>query len=204
MYKKYLKRFFDFIGSLIAIIMLFPLFLLIMLLLTFANKGAGVFFIQPRPGMDGRIFYIVKFKTMTNARSNNGQLLPDTERLTKIGRIIRTLSIDEMPQLINVLKGDMSFIGPRPLMVSYLERYNAFQMRRHEVRPGMSGWAQINGRNTITWEKKFEYDVWYIDHLTFLTDLKIFFLTLKSVVYREGIHSETSVTMEEFKGNICH
>lgn len=200
MYKKYLKRPLDFMGALIALFILLPLFLFVMLLLAFTNKGAGIFFIQPRPGMSGKIFHIVKFKTMTNARNSNGELLPDTERLTNFGRIVRSLSIDELPQLINVLKGDMSFIGPRPLMVSYLERYNTFQMRRHEVRPGMSGWAQVNGRNAIIWEKKFEYDVWYVDHLTLFTDLKIFFLTLKSVMYRENIHSETSATMEEFKG----
>lgn len=203
MYKKYFKRPLDFISALIAIFVLLPFFLFVVLLLAFANKGAGIFFIQPRPGMNGKIFYIVKFKTMTNATNSNGQLLPDTERLTNTGRIVRSLSIDELPQLINVLKGDMSFIGPRPLMVSYIERYNAFQMRRHEVRPGMSGWAQVNGRNAIIWEKKFEYDVWYVDHLTFFTDLKIFFLTLKSVIYRKDIHSTTSATMEEFKGNIC-
>lgn len=200
MYKKYLKRPLDFMGALIALFILLPLFLFVMLLLAFTNKGAGIFFIQPRPGMSGKIFHIVKFKTMTNARNSNGELLPDTERLTNFGRIVRSLSIDELPQLINVLKGDMSFIGPRPLMVSYLERYNTFQMRRHEVRPGMSGWAQVNGRNAIIWEKKFEYDVWYVDHLTLFTDLKIFFLTLKSVMYRENIHSATSATMEEFKG----
>lgn len=187
-------------GALIALFILLPLFLFVMLLLAFTNKGAGIFFIQPRPGMSGKIFHIVKFKTMTNARNSNGELLPDTERLTNLGRIVRSLSIDELPQLINVLKGDMSFIGPRPLMVSYLERYNTFQMRRHEVRPGMSGWAQVNGRNAIIWEKKFEYDVWYVDHLTLFTDLKIFFLTLKNVMYRENIHSATSATMEEFKG----
>jgi lipopolysaccharide/colanic/teichoic acid biosynthesis glycosyltransferase len=201
MYRNYFKRLFDFIGAGIALLILFPFLLLVGILLTIANKGAGALFIQPRPGLNGEIFYIVKFRTMTNAKDNNGQLLPDEKRLTKTGRIIRSLSIDELPQLVNVFKGDMSFIGPRPLMVSYLERYNAFQARRHEVRPGMSGWAQVNGRNTISWERKFEYDVWYVDHLIFLTDLKILFMTLKNVFCRKDIHSETTATMEEFMGS---
>lgn len=201
MYKNYCKRVFDFIGAFIALGFSFPFLFLVGILLFFANKGAGVLFVQARPGLNGRIFYILKFRTMTNSRDNNGRLLPDEERLTKVGRIIRSLSVDELPQLINVLKGDMSFIGPRPLMTSYLDRYSTFQAHRHDVRPGISGWAQVNGRNAISWERKFEHDVWYVNHLTFQTDLKILLMTFGNVLRRKGIHSATAATMEEFMGN---
>lgn len=200
MYEKYLKRIFDFTCALFALLLLSPFLLFVGILLVLFNKGTGCFFVQARPGLNGKIFQIIKFKTMSDAVDDNGNLLPDEKRLTTIGRIIRSLSIDELPQFINILKGDMSFIGPRPLMKCYLGRYNTFQARRHEVRPGITGWAQVNGRNAISWEKKFDYDVWYVDHLTFLTDLKILFLTLKTLINRKGINSETSATMEEFMG----
>lgn len=201
MYKYGLKRMTDFI--LVFIVLLFTWFILlsIALWLYFANKGAGVFFTQKRPGMNGKIFKVLKFKTMTDERDNNGNLLPDDKRLTKIGKFIRSTSIDELPQLINVLKGDMSLIGPRPLLPQYLSLYSEEQARRHEVRPGITGWAQVNGRNAISWTKKFDLDVWYVDHCSFLLDLKIMFLTVKKVFVREGISSNTSVTMEPFIGN---
>lgn len=201
MYKYGLKRMTDFI--LVFIVLLFTWFILlsIALWLYFANKGAGVFFTQKRPGMNGKIFKVLKFKTMTDERDDNGNLLPDDKRLTKIGKFIRSTSIDELPQLINVLKGDMSLIGPRPLLPQYLPLYSKEQARRHEVRPGITGWAQVNGRNAISWTKKFELDVWYVDHCSFLLDLKIMFLTVKKVFVREGISSNTSVTMEPFIGN---
>lgn len=181
--------------------MLFPILLLVTLGLHFANKGAGAFFLQERPGLHGKIFKVIKFKTMTDERDVEGNLLPDDKRLTKVGKFVRSTSIDELPQLINVLKGDMSFIGPRPLLPQYLPLYNKEQARRHEVRPGITGWAQVNGRNAISWTKKFELDVWYVDHCSFFLDLKIFFLTTKKVFVREGISSGTSVTMEPFTGN---
>ena len=168
--------------------------------LHFANKGAGAFFLQERPGKDGRIFKVIKFKTMTDERDANGELLPDEDRLTKVGKFVRSTSIDELPQLINVLKGDMALIGPRPLLVQYLPLYSEEQMRRHEVRPGISGWAQCHGRNAISWKQKFEYDVWYVDHLSFMTDLEVVFITIKKVLFREGIHSENSVTIDDFDG----
>lgn len=201
MYKNFLKRFLDFIIVFCVLLLIWPVLLIITLWLHFANKGAGAFFYQERPGKGGRIFKVVKFKTMTDDRDKNGNLLPDKERLTPIGRFIRSTSIDELPQLINVLKGDMALIGPRPLLVKYLPLYDEFQQRRHEVRPGISGWAQVNGRNAISWEDKFIYDVWYVDHLSFWLDLKIIFLTIKKVFVREGISSDTSVTMEPFRGN---
>lgn len=201
MYKNFLKRFLDFIIVFCVLLLIWPILLIITLWLHFANKGAGAFFYQERPGKGGRIFKVVKFKTMTDDRDKNGNLLPDKERLTPIGRFIRSTSIDELPQLINVLKGDMALIGPRPLLVKYLPLYNEFQQRRHEVRPGISGWAQVNGRNAISWEDKFNYDVWYVDHLSFWLDLKIIFLTIKKVFVREGISSDTSATMEPFRGN---
>lgn len=201
MYKNFLKRFLDFIIVFCVLLLIWPVLLIITLWLHFANKGAGAFFYQERPGKGGRIFKVVKFKTMTDDRDKNGNLLPDKERLTPIGRFIRSTSIDELPQLINVLKGDMALIGPRPLLVKYLPLYNEFQQRRHEVRPGISGWAQVNGRNAISWEDKFNYDVWYVDHLSFWLDLKIIFLTIKKVFVREGISSDTSATMEPFRGN---
>ena len=164
-------------------------------------RGLGRSFLQERPGRNEKIFKVIKFKTMTDERDSAGNLLPDAQRLTKVGRFVRSTSIDELPQLINVLKGDMSFIGPRPLLIKYLPLYSSEQSRRHHVRPGITGWAQVNGRNAISWQQKFKYDVWYVDYLTFFLDVKIFFLTLKKVFIREGINSETSATMEPFNGN---
>ncbi|MDY2633671.1 MAG: sugar transferase [Prevotella sp.] len=201
MYKRYLKRIFDFVISLVALLCLLPLLVAVTVWLHFANKGAGVFFLQERPGMNAKIFRVIKFKTMTDERDAEGNLLPDKDRLTKVGRFVRSTSIDELPQLINVLKGDMSLIGPRPLLVQYLTLYTPEQMRRHEVRPGITGWAQCHGRNAITWKQKFEYDVWYVDHLSFLTDVKIFAVTAKIVISREGISSESSVTIDDFNGH---
>lgn len=201
MYNFFLKRMFDFIFAFCVLIVICPILLVITLWLHFANKGAGVFFMQERPGKNGKIFKVIKFKTMTDERDANGNLLPDEQRLTKVGRFVRSTSIDELPQLINVLKGDMALIGPRPLLVQYLPLYNKEQARRHEVRPGITGWAQCHGRNGISWSKKFELDVWYVDHCSFLLDLKIILLTIKKVLVREGISSETSATMEPFTGN---
>lgn len=201
MYKNGLKRFFDFCIAFIAVIVLSPILLFTTIFLHFANKGAGAFFTQERPGKDAKIFRVIKFKTMTDERDSNGNLLPDAQRLTKVGRIVRSLSLDELPQLFNVLKGDMALIGPRPLLVKYLPLYTAEQMRRHEVRPGITGWAQINGRNTISHTKKFEYDVWYVDHLTFALDCKILFMTVKKVFVREGISAEGEATAETFNGH---
>ena len=178
-----------------------PILFLITLWLHFANKGAGAFFTQERPGRNGKIFKVIKFKTMTDERDVNGDLLPDEQRLTKVGKLIRSTSVDDLPQLINVLKGDMALIGPRPLLPQYLPLYNKEQARRHEVRPGITGWAQVNGRNAISWAKKFELDVWYVDHCSFILDLRIIVLTIKKVFVREGISSETSATMEPFTGN---
>ena len=177
MYKSFFKRILDFTLALTGLIVLSPIFLLLWLLLVVANKGAGAFFTQARPGKDERIFRVVKFKTMTDMRDSEGNLLPDAQRLTKIGKLVRSTSLDEIPQLINVLKGDMSLIGPRPLLVQYLPLYNEEQKRRHEIRPGITGWAQINGRNAISWEEKFEYDVWYVDHMSIRLDIKIVFRT---------------------------
>lgn len=196
-----LKRFFDLSISLVIILFIWPILIFISLWLHFANKGAGAFFLQDRPGRHGKIFKVIKFKTMTDARDVEGNLLPDDKRLTKVGKFVRSTSIDELPQLINVLKGDMSFIGPRPLLPQYLPLYNKEQARRHEVRPGITGWAQVNGRNAISWTRKFELDVWYVDHCSFLLDLKIIFLTIKKVFVREGISSDTCSTMEAFNGN---
>jgi hypothetical protein len=191
----------DFILVFVVLAIIWPILLLIIIWLHFANKGAGAFFIQERPGKDGKVFQVIKFKTMTDERDAEGNLLPDAERLTKVGRFIRSTSIDELLQLINVLKGDMALIGPRPLLPQYLPLYSKEQARRHEVRPGITGWAQVNGRNAISWTKKFELDVWYVDHCSFLLDLKIIFLTIKKVFVREGISSDTSVTMEAFTGS---
>lgn len=191
----------DFCIAFCALVIIIPVLLLITLWLYFANKGAGVFFTQQRPGKDGKIFKVIKFKTMTDKRDPEGNLLPDAERLTKIGKFIRSTSIDELPQLINVLKGDMALIGPRPLLVQYVPLYDREQARRHEVRPGITGWAQCHGRNSISWKKKFELDVWYVDHCSFLLDLKIIFLTLKKVLVREGISQEGQATIEPFNGN---
>lgn len=201
MYRKFFKRFLDIPVSLTALLLLGWLIVLFMLLLHFANKGAGVFFLQPRPGKDAKIFKVIKFKTMTDERDGNGNLLPDADRLTKIGRFVRSTSVDELPQLINVLKGDMSLIGPRPLLVQYLPLYSKEQARRHEVRPGITGWAQCHGRNAISWQEKFKLDVWYVDHLSFWVDIKIILVTLKNVLLRKDINSVTSATMEPFKGN---
>lgn len=201
MYKHFLKRLLDFLLVSFVLLLICPFLLLITLWLHFANKGAGAFFFQERPGKDGKIFKVIKFKTMTDERDAEGNLLPDAERLTKVGRFVRSTSIDELPQLINVLKGDMALIGPRPLLPQYLPLYSKEQARRHEVRPGITGWAQVNGRNAISWTKKFELDVWYVDHCSFLLDAKIFFLTIKKVFVREGISQEGQATMEVFNGN---
>lgn len=202
MYKFFFKRVFDFGIALISLICISPLLLIVAIWLHFANKGAGVFFLQERPGKDAKIFKIIKFKTMTDERDGNDQLLPDEMRLTKVGRFVRSTSLDELPQLFNVLKGDMALIGPRPLLVQYLPLYNKEQARRHEVRPGISGWAQCHGRNAISWAEKFELDVWYVDHVSLLTDLKVVLLTTKRVLYREGINQEggTWATMDPFNG----
>lgn len=200
MYRHGLKRLLDFLSALLVLFVLWPVLLLIAIGLQVANKGAGAFFTQERPGKGGRIFRIIKFKTMTDERDGQGNLLPDAERLTKVGRLVRSLSVDELPQLLNVLKGDMAFVGPRPLLPQYLPLYSKEQARRHEVRPGITGWAQVNGRNAISWTKKFELDVWYVDHCSFWLDMKILFLTVKKVFVREGISQEGQATMEFFNG----
>jgi len=200
MYKHFFKRFLDFWISLIVLIILSPILLVVTLWLHFANKGAGAFFTQERPGKDGKIFKVIKFKTMTDERDAEGNLLPDAERLTKVGKLVRSLSIDELPQLINVLKGDMALIGPRPLLVKYLPLYSEEQMRRHEVRPGISGWAQCHGRNSISWTEKFKLDVWYVDHCTLWTDLKVIWITIIKVLKRADISEEGQATMEAFNG----
>ena len=201
MYKHFFKRFFDFWIALLALICLSPLLLVVTLWLHFANKGAGAFFLQERPGKDGRIFKIVKFKTMTDERDAQGQLLSDEARLTRVGRFVRSISIDELPQLVNVLKGDMALIGPRPLLPKYLPLYSEEQMRRHVVRPGISGWAQCHGRNAISWTEKFKLDVWYVDHLSLWVDIKIIYLTILKVLKRDGISEEGQATMEAFNGH---
>lgn len=200
MYKNFFKRLFDFTIALIALIALSPIILVVTIWLHFANKGAGAFFTQERPGKDAKIFRVIKFKTMTDERDAEGKLLPDAQRLTKVGRIVRSTSLDELPQLFNVLKGDMALIGPRPLLVKYLPLYTSTQMRRHEVRPGITGWAQVNGRNTITHTKKFEYDVWYVDHLSLTLDLKIIFMTINNVLHRKDISTEGQATAPTFDG----
>ena len=200
MYRAFFKRLIDFLLVLCALLILWPILLVIIIFLHFANKGAGVFFTQDRPGKDAKIFKAIKFKTMTDERDAEGKLLPDAERLTKVGRIVRSLSIDELPQLINVLKGDMALVGPRPLLPKYLPLYSKEQSRRHEVRPGITGWAQVNGRNNISWKKKFELDVWYVDHCSFGLDVKIIFLTVKKVFFREDISKEGEATTVPFDG----
>ena len=200
MYKCFFKRFLDFWISFVVLIIISPLLLLVTIWLYYANKGAGALFFQERPGKDGKIFRVIKFKTMTDERDADGNLLPDEVRLTNVGRFVRSTSIDELPQLINVLKGDMSLIGPRPLLVQYLPLYSKEQMRRHEVRPGISGWAQCHGRNQISWTEKFKLDVWYVDHLSFMTDLKVIMITIKKVLFREDINSDNDATMEDFDG----
>ena len=187
MYKKFFKRVIDFTAALIALLLIGWFLLIITIWLHFANKGSGAFFCMPRPGKNGKIFKVIKFKTMSDERDAEGNLLPDEQRLTKVGKFVRSTSVDELPQLINVLKGDMSFIGPRPLYVNFLKLYDETQARRHEVRPGISGWAQVHGRNLCTYSKKFEYDVWYVDHISAWVDLQILFLTIKNVVCREDI-----------------
>jgi len=200
MYKHFLKRFFDFWISLIALICGSPFLLIITLWLHFANKGAGAFFFQERPGKDEKIFRVIKFKTMTDERDDEGNLLPDEQRLTNVGKFVRSTSIDELPQLINVLKGDMALIGPRPLLVQYLPLYSKEQHRRHEVRPGISGWAQCHGRNAISWKEKFEMDVWYVDHCTLWTDIRVIWITVMKVLKRADINNETTATMYPFDG----
>lgn len=200
MYRCFFKRILDFILAFFFLLFMSPIFLVTTICLHFANKGAGAFFFQERPGKGGKIFRIVKYKTMTDERDVEGHLLPDAQRLTKVGRFVRSISIDELPQLINVLKGDMALIGPRPLLPKYLPLYSKEQARRHEVRPGITGWAQVNGRNFISWTKKFELDVWYVAHCSFLLDFKIIFLTIKKVFVREGINSDNDATMEDFDG----
>lgn len=201
MYKHFLKRLIGIIGALLALIVVWWLIVIVAIILHFANKGAGVFFLQPRPGKDAKIYKVIKFKTMTDEKDADGKLLPDAQRLTKVGKIVRSLSIDELPQLINILKGDMAFIGPRPWKVEYLPLYNPEQMRRHEVRPGISGWAQVNGRNAISFTERLKYDVYYVDHLSLWLDIKIFFLTIMKVFKREGITEEGQATMEPFNGH---
>ena len=201
MYKSFFKRIIDFVISLIALICLSPILLFVTIWLHFANKGAGAFFLQERPGKDAKIFKIIKFKTMTDERDDEGNLLSDEVRMTKAGKFVRSTSIDELPQLINVLKGDMALIGPRPLLVQYLPLYNKEQARRHEVRPGITGWAQCHGRNAISWKEKFKLDVWYVDNCSLTTDLKVIYLTIDKVIRRADISHEGSATMEAFNGN---
>lgn len=203
MYKHFFKRFLDFWISLIALIVISPILLVVTIWLHFANKGAGAFFFQERPGRDAKIFKVIKFKTMTDERGADGQLLPDAQRLTKVGKFVRSSSLDELPQLINVLKGDMALIGPRPLLVQYLPLYSKEQARRHEVRPGISGWAQCHGRNTISWTEKFKLDVWYVDHVSLWTDMKVIWITIMKVLRRADVNTESgqSATMELFTGN---
>lgn len=200
MYQNFIKPFFDFFCALIGFLLLSPLFLLVFIFLSIAHHG-NPFFIQERPGKKEKIFKIIKFKTMNDKKDKEGNLLPDADRLTSIGKIVRKTSLDEIPQLLNVLKGEMSLIGPRPLHVYYLPLYNEEQKRRHDVRPGITGWAQVNGRNAISWKKKFEYDVWYVDNISFKTDFKIFFLTLQKVLKREGVSKEGEATTVAFNGD---
>lgn len=201
MYKHFFKRFFDFWISLIVLICISPILLLVTIWLHFANKGAGAFFFQERPGKKAKIFKVIKFKTMTDERGADGELLPDAQRLTKVGKFVRSTSIDELPQLINVLKGDMALIGPRPLLVKYLPLYSEEQMRRHEVRPGISGWAQCHGRNAISWTEKFKLDVWYVDHVSLMTDIKVIWITIMKVIKRADINEAGQATMEPFNGH---
>lgn len=201
MYKRFFKRLFDILISGVALILIGWFLILVAIFLHFANKGAGAFFFQERPGKDAKIFKVIKFKTMTDERDANGNLLPDEVRLTKVGKFVRSTSIDELPQLINVFKGDMSLIGPRPLLPQYLPLYSKEQYRRHEVRPGISGWAQCHGRNAISWTEKFKLDVWYVDHCTLWTDIQVIVITIKNVLMRKDINSATAATMEAFNGN---
>ena len=201
MYRRFFKRLIDFCAALCGLVILSPLLLVVAVWLHFANKGAGAFFLQERPGKDAEIFKVIKFKTMTDERDADGRLLPDAQRLTKVGKFIRSTSIDELPQLVNVLKGDMALIGPRPLLVKYLPLYTPEQARRHEVRPGITGWAQCHGRNAISWREKFALDVWYVDHVSLWTDIQVIFITIKKVVCRADISEEGHATMKPFTGN---
>lgn len=201
MYKHFFKRVFDFLISLIALLLIGWFLIIVAIWLHFANKGAGTFLFQERPGKDAKIFKVIKFKTMTDEKDADGKLLPDAQRLTKVGKFIRSTSIDELPQLINVLKGDMALIGPRPLRVHYLPLYSPEQARRHEVRPGISGWAQCHGRNAITWTEKFKLDVWYVDHCTLWTDIRVIFITIKNVLLRKDINKEGQATTVAFNGH---
>lgn len=201
MYKRFFKRILDFVLALLALVILSPLLIVVTIWLHFANKGAGAFFLQERPGLHGKIFRIVKFKTMTDERDAEGKLLPDMQRITAVGAFVRSTSLDEIPQLWNVLCGDMSLIGPRPLLVKYLPLYSPEQARRHEVRPGISGWAQCHGRNALTWTERFKLDVWYVDHVSLLTDLKIIWLTIMQVLKRKGISAEGQATIVAFNGH---
>jgi lipopolysaccharide/colanic/teichoic acid biosynthesis glycosyltransferase len=200
MYRNFIKLLMDFCCSLIGILVLSPIFIFVMLILWFVNRG-NPFFVQARPGKNTEVFYILKFKTMNDKKDATGKLLPDAERLTSVGKWVRKLSLDEIPQLFNVLKGDMSLVGPRPLLTHYVHLYNDFQNRRHEVKPGITGWAQVNGRNAISWDEKFALDVWYVDHVSFLLDIKILFKTLLKVVKREGINAADAATIEPFDGS---
>lgn len=200
MYKNFFKRIIDFTVAFIILLIIWPLLLVFAIILHFANKGAGAFFLQERPGKGGKIFKLIKFKSMTDERDDNGELLPDDMRITKMGKFVRKTSIDELPQLINVLKGDMALIGPRPLLVKYLPLYNKEQIRRHEVRPGISGWAQCHGRNSLSWTERFKFDIWYVDHISLTTDLRVICMTMKSVVLCENINTDENDTMEDFDG----
>lgn len=201
MYKNYIKRLFDFLISFVCLLCISPVLIVVTVWLHFANKGAGAFFLQERPGKNAKIFKVIKFKTMTDERDAEGKLLPDAQRLTKVGRFVRSTSIDELPQLINVLKGDMALIGPRPLLVKYLPLYSPEQARRHEVRPGISGWAQCHGRNNISWAEKFKLDVWYVDNVSLLTDLKVIWITIMKVIKRADINESGHATVEAFNGS---
>ena len=201
MYRDFFKRGIDFLIALVALVCISPVLAVVTIWLHFANKGAGAFFLQERPGLHGKIFKIIKYKTMTDERDAEGNQLPDKDRLTKVGKFVRSTSIDELPQLINVLKGDMALVGPRPLLPEYLPLYSIEQARRHEVRPGITGWAQCHGRNAITWADKFKLDVWYVNNCTFLTDIKILIRTINTVLNRNGISQEGNATMEPFNGN---
>ena len=201
MYRDFFKRGIDFLIALVALVCISPVLAVVTIWLHFSNKGAGAFFLQERPGLHGKIFKIIKYKTMTDERDAEGNLLPDKDRLTKVGKFVRSTSIDELPQLINVLKGDMALVGPRPLLPEYLPLYSIEQARRHEVRPGITGWAQCHGRNAITWADKFKLDVWYVNNCTFLTDIKILIRTINTVLNRNGISQEGNATMEPFNGN---
>lgn len=199
MYRNVIKRVFDFLAALVALCLLSPVFIIVWIVLLINNDGKA-FFVQPRIGKGNRVFKVMKFKTMNDRKDKNGNLLPDKERLTALGKAIRNMSLDELPQLLNVLKGDMSLVGPRPLLIEYLPLYNNVQIRRHEVVPGITGWAQVNGRNAISWEQKFSYDVWYVDNQSLILDIRILFLTFLKIFKREGISSATSATMEKFTG----